>query len=484
MSDYKPVVLDDTFSEKMDMIGVLLANIANNGGTLIVDSPKTLQRLVRLGILDKVLHSTDQIIIERETAMSINSNNSGLTLSVDADTFLESIGEAHSGVYEFVYDGLDWTLHGSEVELTAYGISCTGTPDAEDIIAVHETAAQLVFDVLGIDQDTPSDPNLEHTLALQMHDCLMDLQFDASEALLYFPEGLAAGTYNITLYKAAYGEGTGQDGTYQFTIANAIPTGGLLRHSAIGVYQGGGYSKSQITGGTFTTYNADRSVCEQNIATSEGSSGTNLGTVTARNPSNRVAGALSVDCINATERNAYGRNYWKESAARQMLNSKAAAGSVWTPQNVFDMPPSWASNTSGFLKGLDPELVSVLGRVKKRTGLNVWERTLKSANYEDTDELVWLPSYSEVYFGQNTYGSQVNEGGPYKFYSDYSDLGSAGTGADANRIKRVSNSATYWWLRSPGPSHADVTYSVTPTGAYYNYVASDSYGLAPAFCIV
>ena len=485
----KPIVLNETFVDKMDNVSLLLAeisnNIADNNGSLIVDSPKTLQRLVRMGAIAKALHPSDQIVIERETNMTINSNNEGLTVSVTATTFIEMVGEAHSGVYEFIFDGLNWTLHGNEVELTQYGISCSGTPSADDIIAVHETASQLVFDVLGIDQDTPSDPNLTHTLALQMHDCMLSLQFDAPEALMVFPEGLAAGQYYITGDHSTYGESTTEDGNFSFTITNAIPPGGFLRHSTMGAWRSS-YNKSYVVGGSFITYGADYSTLET-VATVEGQNGTYLGTVTARTPSYRAAGAVSVDNINATERNAYGRNYWKESAARQMLNSDKAAGSVWSPQNRFDFPPSWKATQEGFLRGLDPELVSVIGRVKKRTGLNVWERTLKSANYEDTDELVWLPSFSEVYFGKNTYGAQVDEGGPYSFYKDYSDLGSAGTGADTNRIKLRSGSAQYWWLRSPAPSSASGVYYVQPTGAGSTIGYDSAYtslGLAPAYCIV
>lgn len=474
--------------EKLDNLTIVLQevadNIAENNGTLVVDSPKTLQRLVRLGIIAKALHPTDQIVIERETAMSINSSNGDLTVSVDAQTFLAKVGEAHTGVYEFVFDGLVWKLHDAEVELLQYGITCTGTPVANDEIAVHETAARLVFDVLGIDQDTPSDPNLTHTLALQMHDCMISLQFDAPEAMMVFPEGLAAGTYNITLYKGMYNESTGSDGTYQFTTAQDIPAGGFLRHTTMGQYSGNGYTKSIVTGGKFNTYKADFTALESNLACTEGSGGTSLGTISARDVTNFVAGAVAVTDMNPTERQCYGRNYWKESAARQMLNSDKAAGSVWSAQHKFDFPPSWVSTQEGFLRGLDPELVSVIGRVRKRTGLNLVERNAMGVNYEDTEELVWLPSFSEVYFGKNTYGAQVDEGGPYKFYSDYSDLNAAGTGADTNRIKLLSGAARYWWLRSPHPSHAHNVYNVSPTGAYNNRNAGSSDGLAPAFCIV
>ena len=471
--------------EKLDNLTIVLQevadNIAENNGTLVVDSPKTLQRLVRLGIIAKALHPTDQIVIERETAMSINSSNGNLTVSVDAQTFLAKVGEAHTGVYEFVFDGLVWKLHDAEVELLQYGITCTGTPVANDEIAVHETAARLVFDVLGIDQDTPSDPNLTHTLALQMHDCMMNLQFDAPEALMVL-NGLSTGSYYVIGDHSTYGESTTEDGNFGFTLAQDYANAKYLRHSTMGQWRSS-YGKSYVTGGSFILYDENYNTLAT-LPTVESNSGTYLGTVTARTPSYRAAGSVSVDNINATERNAYGRNYWKESAARQMLNSDAAAGSVWSAQNIFDFPPSWKASQEGFLRGLDPELVSVIGRVQKRTGLNVWERTLMGVNYEDTDELVWLPSYSEVYFGKNTYGVQVDEGTPYKFYSDYSDLNAAGTGADTNRIKLLNGAARYWWLRSPYPSGAYYVYYVNPTGANDYYCAYSSYGLAPAFCIV
>lgn len=467
--------------DQQEITNVLLAEIAANNGSLVVNSARTLQRLTRLGIIAKVLHPTDQIVIERETAMTINSNNAGLTLAVNAQTFLAKVGETHTGVYEFVYDGLVWKLHDAEVELSQYGITCTGTPASGDEIAVHETASNLTFDVLGIDQDTPSDPNLTHSLTLQMHDCMMNLQFDAPEALMVL-NGLSTGSYYVIGDHSAYGESTTEDGNFGFTLAQDYANAKYLRHSTMGQWRSS-YGKSYVTGGSFILYDENYNTLAT-LPTVESNSGTYLGTVTARTPSYRAAGSVSVDNINATERNAYGRNYWKESAARQMLNSDAAAGSVWSAQNLFDFPPSWKASQEGFLRGLDPELVSVLGRVKKRTGLNIWERTLIGVNYEDTDEIVWFPSYSEVYFGKNTYGVQVDEGTPYKFYSDYSDLKAAGAGADTNRIKLLNGAARHWWLRSPYPSYANGVCYVYPTGASTSDYANNSNGLAPAFCIV
>ena len=475
-----------TIEEKLNVQNLLLANIAYNNGALVLDSPKAVQRFLRAGLLKGVLHPSDQIIIDKVSSVTATKSGSGITaVTVDANTFLSKVGYSDDDVHLFTFSSTNnaWMFHGEAVLLSNYGITVTGTPSNGDTVTVTVDSTQYVMDVLGIDQDTPADPNLTHTLALQMHNCLMDLQFDASEALMYFPEGLEAGTYNITLDHGAYGGGTGQDGTYSFTITQDIPAGGFLKHSTMGCYQSS-YNPDQIVAGKFSTHNADYSALESNLTTGAGAVGTSLGTVTARDPQYRQAGALAAENINATERQYYGNNNYAQSALKQMLESDADAGSVWSSKHKFDFPPSWKSSQAGFLKGIDPALREVIGKVVKRTGLHLWDRTILGVNYVDTEELVWLPSFSEVYFGKNTYGSQVDEGGPYDFYKDYSDLSAPGTGADTNRIKRIGATAKYWWLRSPYPSSAYDVYGVGPSGAYGINGAYYANGLAPAFCIV
>jgi len=39
----------------------------------------------------------------------------------------------------------------------------------------------VVWDVIGIDHDKPTDPRFTHSLTIQSHDCLLDAQFDAPE---------------------------------------------------------------------------------------------------------------------------------------------------------------------------------------------------------------------------------------------------------------------------------------------------------------
>ena len=225
-----------------------------------------------------------------------------------------------------------------------------------------------------------------------------------------------------------------------------------------------------VAGSTAKTYSSSTSTTEiETVTITEGSGGTSLGDV-----NNAISGGT-----NSLQRGLTGNNRYSQSAMRQYLNSNAAAGSVWTPKNVWDRAPSWATTTAGFLNGMDEDFLSVIGEVTKRTALNT---VSDGGGYEDTIEKFFLLSRSEVYGGNEVTGG---EGAAYPYYSDYSDLGSAGTGNDSNRIKYRSGSAQYWWLRSPDAGGAGGVRSVGAAGSVTSYLAiSLSNGVAPACCII
>lgn len=50
-----------------------------------------------------------------------------------------------------------------------------------DQFTVMKGSTPLVFDVIGIDHDIPTDSTKTHSMTLQLHDCLTSLQFDARE---------------------------------------------------------------------------------------------------------------------------------------------------------------------------------------------------------------------------------------------------------------------------------------------------------------
>lgn len=426
---------------------------------------KDVQAIVRLGLADKYFSIGDQFVVEKETAITATVGNTGGTsgitaATVAADTFIAAVGTSHNGEYEFSYNGAEWHFNGEPVQLSAYGIAVTGTPKAGDEVLVHETANKIVFDVIGIDHDTPADSQFKHSLTLQLHDLYQNIQFDSAEAIYYAREELAAGTYNITL-PAGYDVENGGGKTYQFTLTKPVPAAGQIMFPW--AYQ------QQASATKVSTYvNANASAVIETVSVQEGSEGTSLGTADG-----------TVSDLNHIQRARYGYNNWAESDLRMRLNSSAAPGGTWTRQSKFSHKPSWADTESGFLRGVDPDFLSVLGEVTKVTALN----TLTDGGGSETStEKIFLLSRSEVY---GNFENSVDEGAAYPYYKNYSDFAIKNDGNDTNRIKYQSNGTPYyWWLRTPSTGNAYNVRNVHPTGAVYGSGANNSFGLAPACCIV
>lgn len=195
-----------------------------------------------------------------------------------------------------------------------------------DQLTCQKDGTNLVWDVIGIDHDTPADPQYTHSMTLQLHDTLSTrIQFDNPEALYYAESELAAGTYHFAIDSAGY----------QFTLSDNVPAGGQL----ILAYSGG--SPSTIS-----------------IASTKGGAATGSIAVTSG------SGGTTLTAVNSPNRMKYGSNRYKESSLRQWLNSDGAAGSVWSPQNDYGRPPAWAANTAGFMNGLDADFLAVIGNTK------------------------------------------------------------------------------------------------------------------------
>lgn len=464
MSNILNILSEETFADKMDTTNALLAAIASGDGGIKFTSFRDLQRLTRLGLASKVLAVGDQIVCERATATTATVGNSegnhGITAAtVDRDKFLHAIGTSHNGDFEFFWDGAVWHYGNEAVELSTHGITVTGTPALGDEIVVHETAVSLVWDVIGIDCDTPADAQFEHSVTLGLHDCFVELQFDPREALFYCKEGLAAGTYNFTVKQHTW-VSSDVNKTFQFTLTQAVPAKGQI--VLMTTYH------VAIAGSTVKTFASATATTEIETATvTEGSAGTSLGDV-----NNAVN-----ENTNSLQRGLLGSNNYADSPMRQYINSSAAAGSVWTPKTKFNRPPSWAATTAGFLNGIDEDFLSVIGEVTKKTALNT---VSDGGGSVETTERFFLLSRSEVYGGNEVTGG---EGAAYPYYANHSDLAAPGTGNDSNRIKYRNGVAKYWWLRSPYAGSASYVRSVYPTGIVYNF-AYDSYGVAPACCII
>lgn len=355
----------------------------------------------------------------------------------------------------------DGTIHATNIDVTSwYGVRdvvrrglASRFFQVGDQLVCEKDGVEIRWDIVGIDQDTPADSNFSHSMTLMAHDVYITAAFDAKEALFAFDDGLEAGTYHFTIDQQPWvADDVGK--TVQFTLQNAIPAGGQLvinnAYSATVV----GATISAFASGTSTT-------AIETVTMSEGSDGTDLGS---------VGNALTGSATNSIQRALLGSNNWSQSAARQYLNSNAAAGAYWTPKTKWDRPPGYVATTAGFLKGLDADFVSVLGKVVKTTSQNT---VTDGGGGVQSEELIFLPSRSEIYGSAEISG--VNEGAIYDYYKN---------ATNADRIKYQGTAARYWWLRTPYSTFAGNVRYVYTSGALDYDGALSGRGLAPACCIV
>ncbi len=123
------------------------------------------------------------------------------------------------------------------------------------------------------------------------------------------------------------------------------------------------------------------------------------------------------------------------------------------------------------LAQLPDDLQAVLATVKIK-GCN----SGTSATINTSEDKLFLPAEREI-FASRTY-SRTEEWNALKQWQYY-----ANNSAASIRIKKLSGTATVWWLRSPysGLSYGFVSVYTSGTVTYYN--ANYSCGVAPGFCI-
>jgi len=304
-----------------------------------------------------------------------------------------------------------------------------------DQLVADYNGTEFVWNVIGIDHPsvTPVDSEYTHTLTLQPQNCLFNAQFSAPQAMYNAVTALPAGTHIFTT------EGV----QYQVTTTVEIPAGGILHI----------VTRDEYVPLTLTSYNADR------VTTIE----TGLVVTTA-------TGSDTLTPINNHARMRYGSNNPIDNALRQFLNSSASVFN-WESQGLYDMPSPYAG-TGGFLYQLDPELVAVMGEVENKVALASYD----GGGQVTVQDKAFLLSRVELgYYDDEgvTTGESV-----YEFYDGV---------IYAERIKLLSGSPHYWWLRSPSVSYVSGVRGVRTSGGLSYGSASyayNSHGLAPACVIV
>ena len=305
--------------------------------------------------------------------------------------------------------------------------------------------------------------NLKYGVIFQTLDCLYSLQFDEREAFYYAPDGLAAGDYYFKLGQHTwFAADVGKN--FYFHLSKAVPAGGQLVWKQ-------GYDKT-LEGGGIDVFDSGNDFTANETVTmssTEIAGATNLGTI-----NNAFTGNF-----NSCQRALLGNNRWKESAMRQHLNSDAVAGSVWTPQNHWDRPPSWRTSTKGFMNGLASSFLPYVAEVEVDTYRNT---VCDGGGYDTTVDKFFLAGRMELYMPSE---ASADNNAPWAFYANGSQYDAPNAGADPIRSKHIvgASSNTYWWMRSPLVGSAGSVRSVSPDGSNNYYNAFYSYGVAPAFII-
>ena len=299
----------------------------------------------------------------------------------------------------------------------------------------------IVWDVIGINHDKPSDPKMKNSLTIQAHDCLFNAQFSAPQVIAHVTNELPAGEQILTY----------NGNQYKFTTTKTIPAKGVILVT----------SWNDYVPLVVSTYNSGRiTVLEAGITVEAVESGTD-----------------TITKVNDRVRARYGSNNYKESAIRQFLNSDEVLYK-FKAMTDFDMPSLAAPYTgAGFLSLLDPELADVIGRVNKPVARN----TVTDGGGQDiVADKVFLLSVTEVY--STPEGVTTGEV-PYDYYS----LMAVAPTVEAVdwRIKYLAGSPRNWWLRSPSVGTSHYPRNVHTTGlVYHGYYAHYANGVSPACVII
>lgn len=300
-------------------------------------------------------------------------------------------------------------------------------------------------------------------MVLQMHYAsLEDIQFSACQAFYVVQEsGLAAGTYNVKM-GLDWGTNVKNGTSYQFTLTKSAPAGARLT---------GFYNATDTAPANWKVYvykDQQKSELLETCNVSAGSAGMNLGTFLAK-PNGNLNGFHSV---------GGGDNRWYKSACRQYLNSDAAAGAWWTPQDEWDMKPDQADTVPGFLAGFSDDFKNALTRVKVVTyGNNVTDDGSAVVTYDK----IFLPSLQEIYCSPQVSG----EGSYWPYWKERTGAKTPQTAWQTYplRITRDLAQRTVGrnvWLRSVNHDDGSLAFYVNSSGSVYYFCTFGAYRYAPA----
>lgn len=341
-----------------------------------------------------------------------------------------------------------------------------------------ETTYHIPFDVVSFLPAVDGQGNThENAMWIQSHYALSPVQFSGNNAFYVPTAELPAGTYHFTMGNS-WGTNVVANKSYQFTLASAVPAGGQLVLGTASSNTSGLPDTAPANWRVRTFANAMQNTPTEIVTLSEGTGGTDLGTLSSSTK-------YSTSGINNMQRSAYGYNRYAHSAIRQWLNSAGAKEEWWEPKNPFDHRPDQLATLQGFMAGLPQDFLQIVKPVKVTTALNtVSDNDIGSS--EDVVDKFFLPSLEQEYIVPQVSGV---EGSYWQYWKDRLGLnspqvqGSDGTNAHHIRYAYENHtSAQNVRLRSAHRGYAHNTWHVSSSG-YATAYATYAYRACPA-CVI
>ncbi len=336
----------------------------------------------------------------------------------------------------------------------------------------------LPWDIVHFGNVELADGETVPGMFLQSHYAMEVCQFDGNEAFYVAEEALPVGTYSIT-FGVSWGSNVVQGETYAFALTHQVPAGGMLLFGKANSTTGALPDTAPADWRVYSYESQTATAPLEIVSLAPGSAGTSLGTIT----SSTKYGAAG---LNNLQRASYGYNRWSQSGLRQRLNSAAAAGAWWAPQNAFDRALDQLATLRGFMAGFGEEFLQIIKPVKVRTALNTVSDTDIGA-YEDTYDTFFPASLEEEYIVPQLANT---EGEAWEYWKQRLGLASpqvqdaAGTNAAHIRYAYDAKaSAQYCRLRSASRGSAGSAWDVTTSGYAYHSHAASAKRCAPA-CVI
>lgn len=330
-----------------------------------------------------------------------------------------------------------------------------------------ETAYQVALNIVHHGEVTLESGEVVPGMFLQWHHCSpYGVQFSHQQAFLNCPDGLAAGTYYVTL-ASNWGNNAVANTNWSFTLTKAVPAGGRLSG-----FEGMPDQATSAWKVKSWSTPADAEPLET-VSVTSGATGTHLGLMPYTNPDE----ATSLNCMQSV---AYGHNRWDTSALRQYLN--ASGTDWWVSRENYDIRPDQYAKHA-FMSGFNDDFLSAIKPVRVTTALNTVEGYTETT--VDTFDRFFLPSLEQMNVVPQLSGAEgeywaywrrrLGVSAPVAQYGIYPNLITTAINAKTSP-QRVR-------LRSAGRGNSYGTWHVYTSGYVSSYGASYASRFSPV-CVV